>query len=235
MEHFNVYCDESCHLEHDRQKSMVLGAVWCPYQKTKEIYGRIREIKEEHGLSPHFEIKWVKVSPAQIDFYLDIINYFYDVDDLHFRALVIPDKSKLAHNNFQQDHDDWYYKMYYVMLKTILNPQASHRIYLDIKDTCSAQKVKKLETVLRFKLQDIFSDIVEHVQTVRSHEIEILQLADLLIGAMAYVSRDLKTSKAKLKLIDCIRKRSHYSLLNSTLPMEPKTNIFYWDAQEISA
>ena len=22
---FNVYCDESCHLEHDRQKVMVLG------------------------------------------------------------------------------------------------------------------------------------------------------------------------------------------------------------------
>ena len=27
---FNVYCDESCHLEHDRQKVMILGATWCP-------------------------------------------------------------------------------------------------------------------------------------------------------------------------------------------------------------
>ncbi len=27
---FNIYCDESCHLEHDREKVMVLGAVWCP-------------------------------------------------------------------------------------------------------------------------------------------------------------------------------------------------------------
>jgi len=24
---FNVYCDESCHLEHDRQPVMVLGAI----------------------------------------------------------------------------------------------------------------------------------------------------------------------------------------------------------------
>ena len=30
---FNVYCDESCHLEHDRQKVMVLGAIWCPLEK----------------------------------------------------------------------------------------------------------------------------------------------------------------------------------------------------------
>jgi len=27
---YNVYCDESCHLENDNQKIMVLGAVWSP-------------------------------------------------------------------------------------------------------------------------------------------------------------------------------------------------------------
>ena len=30
---FNIYCDESRHLEHDRQKVMVLGDVWCPLEK----------------------------------------------------------------------------------------------------------------------------------------------------------------------------------------------------------
>jgi hypothetical protein len=30
----NVYCDESCHLENDHQTAMVLGAVWCPFEKT---------------------------------------------------------------------------------------------------------------------------------------------------------------------------------------------------------
>ncbi len=32
---FNVYCDESCHLENDHQSAMVLGAVWCPLEKTR--------------------------------------------------------------------------------------------------------------------------------------------------------------------------------------------------------
>jgi hypothetical protein len=27
---FTVSCDESCHLENDHQKVMVLGEVWCP-------------------------------------------------------------------------------------------------------------------------------------------------------------------------------------------------------------
>ena len=53
---YNVYCDESCHLENDGQKAMVLGAVWCPKDKRLEIAQRIREIKQRHGLGRDFEI-----------------------------------------------------------------------------------------------------------------------------------------------------------------------------------
>ena len=50
----NVYCDESCHLQNDDQKVMVLGAIWCPLDKTREISTRIREIKQKHGFPPNF-------------------------------------------------------------------------------------------------------------------------------------------------------------------------------------
>jgi len=96
---YNVYCDESCHLERDHQPVMVLGAVWCPLEKSHEISVRIREIKTSHGLSPKFESKWTKVSPAKQVFYLDLLDYFFDDDDLHFRALIVPDKTKL-HTSF---------------------------------------------------------------------------------------------------------------------------------------
>lgn len=35
---YNVYCDETCHLEHDGINAMVLGAVWCPQSKLKNNY-----------------------------------------------------------------------------------------------------------------------------------------------------------------------------------------------------
>lgn len=38
---YNIYCDESCHLENDHQKVMVLGAVWCPLEKRREIAVRL--------------------------------------------------------------------------------------------------------------------------------------------------------------------------------------------------
>lgn len=33
---YNVYCDETCHLENDGINVMVLGAVWCPQSRLKE-------------------------------------------------------------------------------------------------------------------------------------------------------------------------------------------------------
>lgn len=95
---YNVYCDESCHLEHDGQQAMVLGGVWCPESKRQEISQRIREIKVKHGLGKDFEIKWTKVSKSKLDFYMDIIDYFFDDDDFHFRGLIVPDKTKLNHD-----------------------------------------------------------------------------------------------------------------------------------------
>ena len=229
---YNIYCDESCHLEHDQHKAMALGAVWCLSEKTREISARIREIKAKYGLSPTFEIKWVKVSPAQPRFYLEVLDYFFDDDDLHYRGLIVPDKTLLRHDEFGQTHDDWYYKMYFDLLKVILHPNACFRIYLDYKDTRGAAKVAKLHEVLSNNLYDFRREIIERVQLVRSHEVEILQLADLLTGAISYAHRGLTTSSAKLALVKRMRQRSGYSLLQTTLLREEKVNLFVWRARK---
>lgn len=231
-ERFNVYCDESCHMENDREKVMVLGAVWCPLDKVREISVRLREIKEHHGMKPYFEIKWTKVSPAQARFYLDVMDYFFDDDDLHFRALIVPDKTKLRHEDFGQSHDDWYYKMYFDMLKVILNPHDCYRIYLDIKDTRSSAKVAKLHDVLCNNMYDFSRGIIERVQTVRSHEVQILQLADLLIGTISYVNRGLSGNAGKDALVARMKERSSYGLVSTTLLRENKVNLFNWHASE---
>lgn len=231
---FNIYCDESCHLEHDGQSAMVLGALWCPLDKTREIAVRIREIKRKHAVAPAFEVKWTKVSPGKKQLYLDLLDYFFDDDDLHFRGLVVPDKTKLNHAAFPgQDHDAWYYKMYFDMLKVILSPKGRYRIYLDIKDTRGAEKVKKLHDVLCNNLYDFSREIVERVQLVHSHEIEQLQLADLLIGAVSYMNRGLHSNAGKQALVDRMRQRSGYSLTKTTLLREDKVNLFRWQAQEV--
>lgn len=216
-------------MEHDNKKAMVIGGVWCPRNKKDEIFRRIREIKAEHNLNPRFEIKWNKVSKGQLAFYMDIVNYFFDNCDLHFRAIVIPDKDLLDHEAFNQTHDDFYYKSYFNMLKTIFEPTNGYNIYIDIKDTRGQKKVEKLHEVLCNNHYDFNRQIIRNVQQVRSHEVELLTVADLLIGAVSYINRGLNQSEAKLKLIERIKERSGYSLTSSTLYREPKFNLFVWD------
>ncbi len=228
-ETYNLYCDESCHLENDGQVAMVLGAIWCPVDKRVEISERIREIKGKHGLGRSFEIKWTKVSPSKLAFYMDVIDYFFDDDDLHFRGLVVPNKNVLDHNQYAQTHDEWYYKMYFTMLKSILEPQSHYRVYIDIKDTLGSEKVRKLQDVLCNNALDFSRKMIERVQQVHSHESEQLQIADLLIGALSYLHRGLSESRAKMALIERIKARSHYSLTQNTLLRENKMNLLIWN------
>ncbi len=232
-ETFNIYCDESCHLEHDRQSAMVLGAVWCPESQRASIARAIRELKTTHGLASSFEVKWTKVSPAKLDFYLALIDLFFSDPRLHFRGIVIPDKSKLDHSMFNQSHDDFYYKMYFQLLKVIFESDNRYRIYLDIKDTRSQQKVTKLHDYLANAQYDFNKEMVEWIQQVHSHEIEQLQLADVLIGALGYLHRGLQTSPAKQALIERIKAKSGFSLRRSTLPSEKKFNVFVWTPQAV--
>ncbi len=227
---FNIYCDESCHLERDRQPIMVLGATWCLLDRVREIAVRLREIKLKNGLPSDFELKWTKVSPAKLAYYREVLDYFFDDDDLHLRALIA-DKTDLRHQDFEQSHDDWYFKMYFDLLKAVLSPDSRYRIFLDIKDTRSAAKVDKLHRVLANNLYDFSRNIVERLQTVRSHEVEILQLTDLLIGIISAANRDDVTSPAKRELIARMRQRSRYQLTRTTLLRESKVNLFHWTPQ----
>jgi hypothetical protein len=232
---FNIYCDESCHLENDHQQVMVLGAIWCPLEKAHQIAKDLRNLKIEHGLTGNFEIKWTKVSPGKQDFYLDLMDYFFNNADLHFRALIVEDKIKINHELYGQDHDTWYFKMYFDMLKVIFDPLAAYRIYLDIKDTRSTMKVAKLHDVLCNNMYDFERQILQRVQTVRSNEVEQLQLADLLIGAISYANRRLTSNSAKVSLLERMRKSTGYSLTKTNLYRENKVNLFVWQARETQA
>ncbi len=228
---YNVYCDESCHLEHDGQPIMTLGAVWCPLDKIHEIAFRIREIKSKHGIPRDYEVKWERVSPAKLQFYLDLVDYFFDDDDLHFRAYVAK-KEGLKHLEFGQTHDEWYFKMYFQMLSFLFDPECKYRIYLDIKDSRSAAKVSKLHDVLCNNMHDFDKQIIDRVQTVSSKEVAQVQLADLLIGAVGYANRKLDSSRAKLEIVARIKQRSRYTLTGNTLMRAQKINIFHWTPRE---
>lgn len=227
----HIYCDESCHLENDGMKAMVLGALWCSADQRKLLSRKIKALKAEHGLPTSFEIKWVKVSPGKLPFYQALLDLFFDEAMLHFRGLVVPDKQLLDHGRFSQSHDEFYYKQWYTLLNRLIDPETHYRIFLDIKDTQGRRKVAKLHEVLCNANYDFDRNIIESIEQVQSHDVPLLQLADLLIGALSYVHRGLHGSPAKQALVAHIRDRSGLTLEQSSLWRAEKFNLLVWRAQ----
>lgn len=224
----NMYCDESCHLQHDNNKIMVIGSIWMEKEKRKEVCERIRSIKLLNNIKKDYELKWSKASSLKERAYIDLINMFFDDDDLHFRCVIVKNKDKLNFDNYIGDYDDWYYKIYYIMIHQILSSQFIYNVYLDIKDTTSSDKLKNLKRIIENKTEN---KPIKNIQVVRSEEIEIMQLTDVLIGAMSYYARGLQSSQTKRKLVSLIQKRSGHNLKNTSMLRDDKFNVFYWEAK----
>lgn len=216
---FNFYCDESCHLQNDHQPFMLIAYVSSAYNQVKIHHENIRNIKKKHGF--HNEIKWSSVSKSKYPFYADLVDYFFS-NDLHFRAVVV-DKAAI---NLQAGttFDDFYYKMYWQLIYHKINMESNYNIYLDIKDTLSAGKVRKLKDILQIDFSSI-----KTLQNIRSDESLLIQLTDLLMGAISYHLRGLNTVIAKTKLIEKIQHHTKQPLTQSTYKSYHKFNLFFID------
>lgn len=219
MKTFNIYCDESCHIEHDHKKFMLLGSVSCAYNQVKRHTERIKNLKEKHHL--YGEIKWSSVSNSQYKFYKELVDYFFDTD-LMFRAIIV-EKSKINNEAYGQDFDSFYYKMYYHLLNHNKNSLFTYNVYLDIKDTLSAFKVNKLKEILNTKF-----GVFRNVQNIHSHESILLQLTDFIMGALSYnLNNEEKTVKAKRDLIERIDHHAPNGLTSSSNYADRKLNLFF--------
>jgi hypothetical protein len=196
---------------------MFLGSISSAYNQVKWHTKQINDLKQKH----HFfaEIKWSKVSKSKLAFYLELIDYFF-VTDLKFRAIGI-EKCKINNPVFGQTYDEFYYKMYYQLLNHKINSCYTYNVYLDIKDTLSACKVRKLREILNTKY-----GVFRTVQNIRSHESVLMQLADFLMGAISYHKNNAeKKNHAKLQLIDKIIKKSGFDLDKTNY--SEKYNLFF--------
>lgn len=223
---YDIFCDESRHIERDKFQYMVLGAIWCERSAVHEINSLINNLKITSNFAG--EIKWTNITRKKIDLFKNLIHLFFIDNRLSFRCIVI-DKDKLKHAlyNPTAGHEEFYYKMYYrLLVKKICSPNI-YRIFLDYKGKDNSKKIKELQGILGHTFYDFSDTIVVLMQSVHSQHFPLLQLTDVLIGAIGYVWNSLDTSPAKLEICEVIRKFSGLSTLKiSTSYSENKFEIF---------
>jgi Protein of unknown function (DUF3800) len=216
---FNLYCDESTHLENDAMPFLLIAYVGCAYNQLKQHKEAISQLKVKHKFKG--EIKWSSVSNSQYVFYNELIEYFF-ATDLCFRAVIV-EKARIDRTQPDFTFADFYFKMYYQLLHHKMSMEYHYNVYIDIKDTRSHKKIKKLEEILQYNAS------IQRVQSIHSYESSLMQLADLIMGAINYKLRGLDNVIAKNKLIEKIESLSCKMLTRSTSKNEDKFNLFHID------
>ncbi len=218
---YKIFCDESNHLKYKNNPTlsssvMVLGAIRIPSEYMPFVNRHIKYLKHKHR--HHKELKWTKLIASQRAFYDELIDFFFDNPNLRFQALVVPNKQELEHDKYNQGNEDIFYRA----IENLLDEENEFRIYLDYQDTRCATRLEELEKILCHKHKQIKCFIV------RSHESCLIQLVDLLIGAIAYKARDDidHTSEIKNYIVQKLEQKSGIKLEIGTPPWETKFNIF---------
>ncbi len=231
MDYYNIYCDESCHLKSDKSsKIMGIAGLVCPNNKVKEVRDEINEIKKKYNISKNIELKWTKISSSKKQAYLDIVNLFFRKKYLHFR-IVLVDKTAVYDQN-----DEFYYKICYLLLSALVKSKSSYNIYLDKKDTLGGERVNVLRKCLKHIKKDYDAKLtkIKNVQNIQSHEVAIMQMLDILLGAVVYYKRGLKGVLAKMDIIKFIKQETGLTLDKTTPLYEQKFNILYFKSSELN-
>lgn len=219
---FNLYCDESTHLIHDGHPYMLLSYISIAYPQIRLAKEEMKAIKRKFNYTE--ELKWTNVHSATYKVYAELVDWFF-MNDLEFRAVVV-DKSQIDEKRADHSFNDFYFRMYFQLLHTKVDFQNRYNVFLDIKDTCSGEKLEKMKKIMSY------NSSIGTLQFIPSRESVFIQLADVLMGAINYNLRiqkgDVKGNViAKLKLIEKIKRHSNISL-NTTTPLSRnKFNLFF--------
>ena len=122
------------------------------------------------------ELKWTNVHKATYPMHKELIDYFF-MTDLQFCVIVV-DKSQIDEERDDSSLEDFNFKMYFLLIHHMCDMNYRYNLYLDIKGTCSHHKLRRRKDILANNA----AIAMGAWQFVRSHEVVLLQLADVLIG-----------------------------------------------------
>ena len=220
---YNIYIDESCHLEQDKSEVMCIGYTKINQEDYHVLKAVLKAIKLKHK-NP-MEIKWNKLSMSRWPLYKELIDFFFR-SNIEFRCVLVKNKKNLSPIRFnREDKNSFYYKTLIFLLNNKFSTGVDeYRVYLDVKDTRGKTRLELLEEEISEKHKG--NSPFKYFQHLHSNENEFLQLTDLFIGAVCYKSRQeyLKegASPIKQKVVDYLEDCSGYVLDDGTEPWETK-------------
>ena len=222
---FEIYCDEAhpdvLTSNHPRARHLMIGSLWLPADLRAEVKSRIDALRERH--KAWGEIKWSKVSPNRQGFYLELIDLFIGYGaNFRFRCIAV-DRAQFNLALHQNDGELGFYKFYYQLLHHWILDFNEYQIFCDIK---SNRDPKRLPVLGQCLSRANLSSTISGIQSLPSHEVVLIQLCDLLLGAASSrINNTLREGSAKSAVVNRLETALDRPLA-PTRKAEEKFNIF---------
>ncbi len=223
---FEVYCDEVMPdlftSTKRRGRYLMIGSLWLRAELRDEIKRKIRALREMHDTWG--EIKWTKVSPSRLTFYLDLVDLFESYGlDLRFRCIAV-DSEQVDMRWHEYDEELGFYKFYYQMLHHWILDFNEYRIFCDTKTNRDPQR---LATLRRCLSAANLSSRISSIQALPSRQVVLIQLCDLLLGAASSrINATLRPGGAKEVVVKRLESHLGVDQLHPTYRDAEKFNIF---------
>ena len=204
MKKYNIYCDESS-INNKNLLFMWIWAIQVEREYKNIVLKNLKELKKQYNYN--LEIKWRKVSPKTKDFYLSLVNFFFD-NNLSFYSILINKENlnlKDYHNN---DEELAFYKYYYFLMKNRFISWNDYYLYLDHRIKKDKDRIKKMSEFFEYESQlrqEKFN--IKHIWEYDSNIHLLIQLADFFIWAVCYQNNELNSSETKKEIINLIIQR----------------------------
>lgn len=224
-----LYCDESRQdlfnnpdaIQSDN-RYVCIGGIWIEKSCRENLKNEIKELQRKHNT--YGEIKWKNVSNSKYTFYQALVDLFFRIDNsVRFRCLVV-DASKVDLRTYHNsDAELGFYKFYYQLINNWISYPNNYYIFMDFKKNRRNNRINELKIVLN---NSHYSPIVKNIQAINSKESLVLQLEDVIMGAVGYKYNFLDTGKSipKSNLVKYIEKIN--GSIVATPLSETKFNIF---------
>ena len=220
-----IYCDES---SIHSAKYMLIGGIWLPLDLETTLRTRLKEVRQNYNMTAEF--KWTKVSQAKLPAYRAWVDCFFSNSNFNFRCIVI-DTGLLDYQTFHKsDQELGFYKFYYQVVSRNIQPENLYWLYTDERNNRKKNRLEVLRIVTnRYWKKKANVEPLRVVEPRSSHSEDLLQLTDVLLGAIGYTWNGFKESPAKLDLIAYIAKKLGWpSLQVATPPYFTRFNIWQW-------
>ncbi|WP_111266311.1 DUF3800 domain-containing protein [Marilutibacter maris] len=233
----HVFIDESSQNDHHY---MVLGALVLPGSGVAPATQMVEDVLTVHRMS-NSEFKWSKVSRGKADAYRAIINLYFDEfapRGAEFHALVI-DNHELDHRGYNNgDPDLGFNKFLFSLLRHRVGRRfgCTERIVVDLDARNTSRHPDELQRVLNSAMGRDLGDFhiapFSRIAHRDSRNTRLLQLADLLAGAVAWHKNDHDAhphaSPAKVALANHIANRVGLSRIGLDSP-KSETRLSVWN------